>query len=182
MRKHLSILLTLCLMAALCLPVAAMAEVASDLPVTGLEGLRFSEVLASNQGSYLTTYETSPDWIELENTTDADMDLSGVWLTDSKKVLNKFVFAEGTILKAHSFLLVFASGMDGVIGGDLHAAFKLSADGESVALYKDGVRVDKLDFGGQSADIAYAVGADGLFQYTTTPTPGEPNVITEPAR
>lgn len=176
MRKIMLVLLVFCI---LCLPCAALCTTAqSALPETGFEGLCFSEILASNQGSYITPYETTPDWVELENTTDSDMDLAGLWLTDSKKVLNKFIFPQGTIIKAHGFLVIFASGFNGEVAGDLHAAFKLSADGESVALYANGVRVDSLSFDVQEPDVSFARNENGLFTYTTTPTPGAANVFT----
>ena len=184
MRKWISLLLAIAFLtflpAALAQEIVTKQELSSEQPTSGFEGLYINEVMASNQEYFTTSYGTTPDWIELYNSTDADMDLSGLWLSDSKKVLNKFIFPQGTLLKAKGFLVVYASGVDGVMEGDLHAAFKLSADGESVSIYNEGVRVDALRYGAQTPDISYARNDEGKFEYTSTPTIGEPNVITPP--
>ena len=72
------------------------------------------------------------DWIELYNTSNEDLDISGYYLTDSKKDITKWKFPEGTTIKQNSYLIVWADG-DSTQSG-LHTNFKLSADGENVVL------------------------------------------------
>ena len=65
--------------------------------------------------------------------------------------------------------------------GDAHAAFKLSADGETIALYNiDGATlIDSIEFGVQTTDVSYGRYPDGTENWIsmTTPTPGAANVL-----
>ena len=81
MQRKLCLLLALLLL----LPAAALADVV------------ISEVMASNG-----VYEDgeSYDWVELHNDGRSAVDLSGWYLSDGKKNLQKFTFPEGTRLKA----------------------------------------------------------------------------------
>ncbi len=188
--RALSIFLVLLLVSA-ALPAMAEEPVPSvtalpistvQIPALGnYEGLYINEVMASNKDSLEDSRGKSPDWIEIVNTSDHDMDLTGVCLSDGKRRLDKFTFPEGTVISAGSFLIVFASDLEQSPNGrELHAAFKLSADGESLYLTKDGARIDAVFFDKQTTDISYARGEDGEFELTTTYTPGEKNIITPP--
>jgi len=53
----------------------------------------------------------SPDWLELYNTNDADINLSGWALSDDSTELKKWIFPT-TTLPAHQALLLFASAKD----------------------------------------------------------------------
>ena len=89
----------------------------------------------------------STDWIELYNPTDTDIDLQGWHLTDDADALEKWQFPAVTI-GAGDFLVVSASGLDDASDpSDLHTNFKLSTDGEYLALVcADGDTVS-YDFG-----------------------------------
>lgn len=116
-----------------------------------------SEVVASNEDSLLDEDGQSPDWIELYNSSDSAVDLSGWHLTDDLTVLNKWTFPATTIA-AKGFLIVFASDKDrAVSGAELHTNFKLSASGESLALVRaDGSTIeDSHDFGPLLEDQSY---------------------------
>lgn len=73
------------------------------------------------------------DWIELYNPSATDQDISGYFLSDSKKELGKWKFPEGTVIAKNSYLIVWADG-DTTQNG-LHTNYKLSAEkGENVVL------------------------------------------------
>jgi hypothetical protein len=72
------------------------------------------------------------DWIELYNPSDEDQDISGYYLTDSKKNLTKWKFPVGTMIAKNGYLIVWADGDTTQVG--LHTNYKLSADGETVVL------------------------------------------------
>ena len=48
------------------------------------------------------------DWIELYNTTNGDINLSGIYLTDNPDNPTKWEFPAGTVIKASSYLTVWA--------------------------------------------------------------------------
>jgi len=73
------------------------------------------------------------DWIELFNLANEDIDISGFYLTDSKKQPTKWKFPAGTVIGKNGFLIVWADGDSTHVSG-LHTNYKLSADGENVVL------------------------------------------------
>lgn len=121
-----------------------------------------SEFLASNDLGLKDGDGDSSDWIELFNTTASAIDLGGYYLTDDATELAKWALPIGTTIQPHSTLLVFASDKaDAPPAGELHANFKLSADGEYLALVQaDGLTiVDQFapEFPPQSTDISYGL-------------------------
>lgn len=72
------------------------------------------------------------DWIEIYNPADVDQDISGYYLSDSKKEVTKWKFPDGTVINKMGYLIVWADGDTTQTG--LHTNFKLSADGENVVL------------------------------------------------
>ena len=81
------------------------------LPACALAEVVISEIMTSNG-----TYENGHayDWIELHNTGKSTVDISGWYLSDSKKNKMKFQFPQGTKLKADGYLTVFCTGDDKV--------------------------------------------------------------------
>ena len=95
------------------------------------------------------------DWVELYNLSGEDVDLSGWHLSDNPWNLNKWTFAEGTVIEANGYLIVWADE-DGS-QGDLHANFKLSGSGESLVLTTaESWIVDQVDFPESEDDLGYA--------------------------
>lgn len=138
-----------------------------------------NEFLASNKTTNTNTEGKFEDWIELYNTTSGDINLSGIYLTDNPENPTKWEFPAGTIIKASSYLTIWADE-DGKITEGLHANFKLSADGEQIRLLNgDGSVVDEVSFGAQSADVSTGRCANGSGAFVTmVPTYGKVNVCT----
>ena len=104
------------------------------LPASALGDILINEVMASNG-----TYESGHayDWVELYNSGSKTVDLSGWGLSDSKKDPWKFVFPEGTRLKAGAYLTVFCTGEDDIAvgsGSEFYATFAIAASGETLRL------------------------------------------------
>lgn len=73
------------------------------------------------------------DWIEIYWPGPGRLDLTGWYLTDSTSDLTRWRIPEGS-LEADQYLVVFASGKDGVRSDELHTDFALDGNGEYVAL------------------------------------------------
>ena len=114
-----------------------------------------SEFLASNDNGLVDGYGSSSDWIELYNAGDESIDLQGWYLTDDASDLTKWQFPNSVAsdLSVNEYLVVFASGIDAPDPqSNLHTNFKLSADGEYLALVMpDGFTVAS-EFGPNGAD------------------------------
>jgi len=141
-----------------------------------------SEFLASNQSSLVDGFGESSDWIELHNRGDEIANLSGFHLTDDAANLSKWTFPSNVTLGVDEYMILFASGRDLSIpdsNGHFHADFKLSADGEYVALTDNTsprpvvlseYGQEGVDYVPQRSNISY--GGNG---YMLTPTPAAPN-------
>ena len=119
-----------------------------------------NEVMASNG---MFEDEQSYDWIELHNRGSKTIDLSGWMLSDGKKNLAKFVFPEGTKLKAGGYITVWCTGEDGIEPGKkspYYASFSLKSEGETLYLTNaQGARVQTLAYPQQYGNISWGLPA-----------------------
>ena len=138
--------------------------------------IRINEFMASNGDSLKDARGESPDWIELYNESDEDVNLKGLCLSDGKKTLDKFVFPDW-VLPARGYLVVFASGVEYVTEEEIHVGFKLSAEGERVVLSFGGEILDIISFDAQEKDISMSRYDSRTWRYTEAPTPGAENVF-----
>ena len=138
-----------------------------------------NEIMADNDAAIEDPQEVGAfeDWIELYNTTDESIDLSGKFLTDDLGDPDQWQFPEGSTIAAGDYLLIWADG--DTDQGDNHASFKLSSGGETVALYDtDGATLlDSIEFGAQLTDVSYGRSPDGgdTLGSLSTATPGAVN-------
>lgn len=96
------------------------------------------------------------DWIELFNLANEDIDISGFYLTDSKKQPTKWKFPAGTVIGKNGFLIVWADGDSTHVSG-LHTNYKLSADGENVVLLSPSQEViDLVEYPATILEQSYA--------------------------
>ena len=142
------------------------------------QDLVINEFLASN-----TTINSDPDfnlysdWIELYNTQDYTIDLSSYSITDDLNDPVKWEFPNGTFISPGDYLIIWADGRDTSMS-ELHASFKLSSDGEEIALYDaDGVLIDSVVFGDQIQNISFGRRPDGGPDWYSFafPSPDMPN-------
>ncbi len=110
------------------------------------------------------------DWIELYNLSDENIDVSGFYLTDSKKDLTKWKFPEGTVIEKNGFLIVWADG-DSLQAG-LHTNYKLSAGGENVVLLSpERQMIDLVEYPETLLEQSYARIPNGTGDFKwSTPT------------
>src|ERR1017187_7265207 len=102
--------------------------------VTGMAKVRITEFMAGNTHTLADEDGDYSDWIELQNTSITNVNLVNWALSDNPGNPGKWVFP-ATNIPAGGFMVVFASGKNRrVPGAPLHANFKLSAAGESLAL------------------------------------------------
>lgn len=84
------------------------------------------------------------DWIELFNLADVEIDISGFYLSDSKKDVTKWKFPEGTKLAKNGYLIVWA---DSDSTKRMHTNYNLSSLGETVVLSSpDLIQINEIKF------------------------------------
>jgi hypothetical protein len=136
--------------------------------------LAINEVMSSNRTVLAREGQGTPDWIEIFNYADQEMNLKGFSLTDDLDTHSRFVFSD-TVLPAGGYLIVYATGKANA--GDLDCTdFSISKEGETLWLIdpSDNI-VQKLEIPALGEDISYARKADGSFGYCISPTPDAEN-------
>ena len=137
-----------------------------------------SEFMASGNETYADSQGGYYNWIEIHNTSDQSVNLDGWSLTDDEDTPDKWVFPSMTI-DAGGYLVVFASGNDATDpSSDLHTNFKLSSDGEYLAIVNPSGAVTSNfapEYPEPRAGVAYGYDTTATPQYFATPTPEEPN-------
>ncbi|MBI5385083.1 MAG: lamin tail domain-containing protein [Verrucomicrobia bacterium] len=117
--------------------------------------LRLNEILASNGGA-VDHQGTTPDVIELHNTSGDTLDLAGVRITDDPGNPDKFIFPSNSIISPGGYKILYANNPDGTTG--YHIGFNLSQDGQSLYLYdrpeRGGALLDSVSFGPQLTDLS----------------------------
>lgn len=157
---------------------AGMAEYEASLKETEDMGLYINEFMASNATTICDSFGSYSDWIELYNSTDTDMDISGFGISDNLSQPMKYRFPDGTTIAARGYLVVFCSGNEGMQNGELHAPFGLRSYGEDVVIANRAGRIiDSYSFKNQETDVSMARIPDGAgeFQSNSQPSPGYPN-------
>jgi len=153
----------------LCVLVGCLAAAPDPSPaplVIVPSDIVINEIKARGQG---------PDWIELYNSGDDSIDISGWGLVDSKIGRDPYVIPDGTHMAAHSFWIVRKDDVDG-------RGFAFGLGTEDQVFLLDGARQVRSVLGWHATDVpldrSYGRRDDGGEEAVTwgTPTPGQPNV------
>lgn len=150
---------------------------------SGASPVRINEVSASNS-IYINDHYKKNDWVELYNTTNHDIDVAGMYLSDTRSNPQKYrISAEGsmasTIIPAHGRLVIWCDKLQPI--SQLHAPFKLdNADGACVTLQaEDGTWHDEITYSAQDRWQSFGRYPDGgqHSSYFSKPSIGEPNMM-----
>jgi len=157
--------------------------------------VRIAEFLAANASTNLDpdAYEFS-DWIELHNSGDQTVDLTGFFLTDNldnpakwqiprcaiQPGQRQLFWADGLDLPAGELPLAAEDGLEistDTLTPAYHTNFKLNQNGEEIGLFDpQGTLVDSVDFDRQIADVSQGRQTeDGRWLFFSEPTPGARN-------
>ena len=143
----------------------------------GASPLRINEVGAGND-IFIDDYGKKADWVELYNTTDHDISLEGLYLSDNPGKPQKYQLQEG-IVPAHGTCVVWCDKKEPI--SQLHAPFKLTnADGACVCIQAtDGSWADCMYYLEQGKWETFGRYPDGANMTTTLsqPTIDKPNKL-----
>lgn len=136
-----------------------------------------NEVVSTNKNSHLSEEFGSPDWVELYNTGNAAVDLSGCGLSDNVLEPRRFVFPEGTVIAGGEYLMVYCISDGESDHGMLVAPFGLSRTGEDLLLTDTYTQViQHVEVPELNPDVSYARRDDGTYGYSAYPTFAESNI------
>jgi hypothetical protein len=153
-----------------------------DTTFVAFQHVYINELCASNSSAIADEYGEFDDWFELYNPNNYPIDLSEYYVTDNLLHKTKFQIQSNdpkTIIPAQGYKLIWCDEV--VSQGPLHANFKLSSSGESIALtMPDGISlVDSIVFNSQPNNQSYGRESDGNETWTNfiIPTPNATNEI-----
>lgn len=140
-----------------------------------IDGLVLNEIVARNTTTLADEFGEYEDWIEIANTGIADIDLTGLGLSDNPgDPAARYRFPD-TLLAGGDYLLIWADGQPEQ--GERHTPFRLDADGEDLYLMDDAVMIDQVTLRDLGSDQAYGRWPDGTggWQPLSEATPNEGN-------
>jgi hypothetical protein len=146
-----------------------------------------NEIVASNVAGAVDELGEHEDWVEIHNPGASTVDLGGMYLTDDFGSRDKWMIPAGQTIAAGARLVFWAD--EQTEQGPRHAAIKLSASGEEVAICTardfGNVRIHGFRFGPVAADVSVGyrpdfaginpAGLDAQPEYLATPTPAASN-------
>ncbi len=150
--------------------ISGTSEALSSIPAddNGLAAPQISEVLP-NPAPPQT--DANDEFVELYNPNDKAFDLGGFMVQVGTTTLHKYTFTDGTNIEPHKFTAFYAS--------DTNLSLS-NSDGQVKLLDPGGNVLGETDEYVNAKDGYAWVKADGLWQWTTSPTPNGVNVITSP--
>ena len=137
------------------------------------------------QAVVINEVSAGDDLIELHNTTNADIDLEGYYLSDGIDNLTEWQIHQlnpttsnpsGNVIEAQGFVIIRAIGATTISANHFNANFRLSGGGETVYLSNpSGVLVDSLAFPPLPLTHSYGRLSNGSLGYFVENTLGDTN-------
>ncbi len=135
------------------LQVEGKEEISSEIVI--------NELMASNDQTISDEFGEYDDWIELYNTTDETIHLSGYTLSDDVNHLHKWKFPNEAFIAPDEYVLIWADNDE--VQGKLHTNFKLSSKGESLYLSNpEGIVTNRVSFDMLLPDESYSRVPNGI--------------------
>lgn len=153
---------------------------------TYINGLVITEFMAKNGTTVLEETGTYADWFEVYNTTSSDIDMGGLFVTNSLSNPNMYMIPKGesdkTTVKAGEYYIFWCDKQTAI--NPNHVDFKLSAESGDIAIVQlrgsENYIIDQVSYTNQGEDVSYgrypSVSSD--FTYLLSPTPGSVNTNT----
>jgi len=94
--------------------------------------------------------DISGEWVELFNTSDADIDITGWWLKDEDQDEHQILATDPVVVPAKGFIVVAREGdptaNGGVTAAYVYSGFSLSNKDDEVILYSNAVLIDSVKY------------------------------------
>ncbi|MCR5296793.1 MAG: lamin tail domain-containing protein, partial [Clostridiales bacterium] len=141
---------------------SGLTETVGEEDLGAYSGLVISEIMPSNSKAVTDENGQYPDWIEIWNSTDKEINLDGLGLSDRGDSI-RFLFPSVRLVP-DGRIIVFCDNTNQA-SADLpfHAKFKLSSVGETVYLYDpNAYLIDSCKYPIMASDESWSMTADGF--------------------
>lgn len=133
-----------------------------------------NEWMSNNRFGILDADGDASDWLELYNPSYKLILLDGYALTDNHDNLFKWTFPNDTTIPPNGYLLIFASGKNNIINGQIHMNFALGNDEVLYLVEPNASIADSVELEYLSGNVSKGRVEDG-YGYFSLPTPGVEN-------
>ncbi|MFL5729586.1 MAG: CotH kinase family protein, partial [Cytophagaceae bacterium] len=144
------------------------------------QSLKINEIMNWNTSTLKDGSGNYNPWVELYNSGPSPIDLQGYFLADHEYLLKRWEFPSVSIA-AGDYLIVFLSGKEKGVAGEIHSDIKITSSWQGIYLSDpSGQLIDKCRYQSMGLDISYGRSTDGgsAFAFFNQPTPGASNNTT----
>ncbi|MBE5759467.1 MAG: lamin tail domain-containing protein [Clostridiales bacterium] len=176
MKKILIFLLALMLIFPISCKKEEETENITDVQNDSLSDLVISEVMSGNEYWLEAEDGSYPDWVELYNAGSSTIDLSGYSLTDDENDPEKYIFPSKKI-GTGEYMIIYCTDEESNTANDgiLRTGFKISSDGETISIFKEGEKCTALVVPAMPDDVSYGITQNDSYAFYALPTPGALN-------
>lgn len=144
-----------------------------ELPA-GAAGIVLSEIMVENDMAVRDEDGEYPRWVELYNSTDAEISLSGYALSDREDDATKYPLP-AVKMQPHEYRVVFLSGKNRTeIAGQLHTSFKVNSE-ETLYLFSGNAIVDSVSGSSTMSNMSRIKHGASAWEETALYSPGFEN-------
>lgn len=138
--------------------------------------VRLNELMSVNETTQRSEEGKTPDWIEILNISNREVNLEGYSLAKSEKATNVFTFPKCVLQPGEAVLVYADSTLKNTAGAEFHAPFRLSSAGGTLMLFStSGTAIDSVNFPVLGADNSYVRLDQTTWAMSNQPTPGLAN-------
>ena len=155
---------------------------------TEIDGLVITEFMAKNQTTAMEETGTYADWFEIYNSTNAAIDLGGLFVTNNLNNPTMYMIPKGeptkTTINAGGYYIFWCDKQTAI--NPNHVDFKLNAEKGDIAIVQlrgsENYIIDQLSYTNQAEDVSMGryPSTSSDFIYLLNPTPGEANRQSSP--
>ncbi len=155
---------------------------------TDIDGLVITEFMAKNQTTAMEETGTYADWFEIYNSTNAAIDLGGLFVTNNLNNPTMYMIPKGeptkTTVSAGGYYIFWCDKQTAI--NPNHVDFKLNAEKGDIAIVQlrgsENYIIDQLSYTNQAEDVSMGryPSTTSDFIYMLNPTPGEANRQSSP--
>lgn len=139
-------------------------------------GLRFSEMMSSNESYLKGAYGTTCDWLEIYNASAEDIRLCEYYLSDNSNSLYRYQLPDQTLAAGEYCVILLSKDGTNLSKNYPVLPMNLSQNGETLYLTKNGEIVDYVFLPALKTDTSYGrAEGEAAFSLLASVTPGKAN-------
>lgn len=135
--------------------------------------ISINEYMTDNSRVYYDKYGNYYDWVELYNSSNKDINLQNVFITDDESNLNKYKIKD-VVIKAKGYLIVHMPGEKVNYEDGIYTDFGLSSNDKKIIISNGKKKIDEVEIVYLKENVSYGK-VDNTWKYFTSPTPGSKN-------